>query len=79
MLNWAIGELNSMGSRCTNLSNYMGGWCLRKLNSMGGWVKKKCRQFLLLCNAHTNISSNVRGLKLVILESLKRATTVLCL
>ena len=29
-------KLNSMGSWCTNLSNYMGGWCLRKLNSMGG-------------------------------------------
>ena len=37
----ALGNLNSMGSWCTNLSNYMGGWCLRKLNSMGGWVKKK--------------------------------------
>ena len=34
-------KFNSMGSWCTNLSNYMGGWCLRKLNSMGGWVKTK--------------------------------------
>ena len=39
---WAVGKLNSMGSWCTELSDYMGGWCRRKLNSMGGWVKKKC-------------------------------------
>ena len=38
----AVGKLNSMGSRCTRLSNYMGGWCPRKLNSIGGWVKKRC-------------------------------------
>ena len=39
----ALGKLNSMGSWCTELSDYMGGLCPRKLNSMGGWVKKKCR------------------------------------
>ena len=37
---WALGKLNSMGSWCTELSDYMDGWGLRKLNSMGGWVKK---------------------------------------
>ena len=40
--NWALGKLNSMGSWCTELSEYMGGWGRRKLNSIGGWVKKKC-------------------------------------
>ena len=34
-------KLNSMGSWCTELSDYMGGWGRKKLNSMGGWVKKK--------------------------------------
>ena len=38
---WALGKLNSVGSWCTELSDYMGGWGGRKLNSMGGWVKKK--------------------------------------
>ena len=37
----SLGKLNSMGSWCTELSDYMGGWGRRKLNSMGGWVKKK--------------------------------------
>ena len=37
----ALGKLNSMGSWCTELSDYMGGWCRRKLNSMGGWCRRK--------------------------------------
>ena len=34
-------KINSMGSWCTELSDYMGGWCRRKLNSMGGWRRRK--------------------------------------
>ena len=43
-------KLNSMGSWCTELSDYMGGWCQRKLNFMGGWVKKKVPSSFFLDN-----------------------------